>query len=75
MTASDDEQSSFFRHGRFFWVEDDDEYSAGWYTETREGVRGPFPSRHLAEVDLLDLITRRPRRRVRTWSGERRVQK
>lgn len=43
--------------------------ASGWYVETREGLRGPFPTREDAEAELQWVIQSHPRRRVNNWHG------
>lgn len=41
----------------------DDRVAAQWYYRAREGVFGPFESRHAAEGDLAQLIFHHPNKR------------
>lgn len=41
-----------FRSGRLFRTD------AGWYVDTREGLRGPFPVKELAIQDKNNLVGR-----------------
>lgn len=53
---------------RFFRVEARDAgLAAGWYAETREGLRGPFRTDFEAQSYLRQHIAARPRKRVRNW--------
>lgn len=61
---------SRFGSQRFFHVGGGAELAAGWYVETREGVKGPFPSRFQAELFLADLRTQNPRKRISNWHGD-----
>ncbi|MEX0732425.1 MAG: hypothetical protein WED00_13245 [Aquisalimonadaceae bacterium] len=61
---------SRFGSQRFFHVGGGTDMAAGWYMETREGVKGPFPSRFQAELFLADLRAENPRKRISNWHGD-----
>jgi len=63
-------QRSVFNHDRFFVVKSKEPIFSGWYCETREGIRGPFPARHIAEIDLARLIRVAALRRRRALAGD-----
>lgn len=41
-----------FGSGRYFWANGGRGMGTGWYYEMREGIRGPFASRTLAEASF-----------------------
>ncbi len=70
MTSMHNGKRSQFIHDRFFHIGAGQGVASGWYVETREGVRGPFPSRDDAELELHWIIQSHPRKRVSNWHGE-----
>jgi hypothetical protein len=42
----------FLEHDRFFFLSGEGDKTQGWYTETREGVLGPYKSHYHAEKCL-----------------------
>lgn len=48
-----------FGSGRFFWVQTHHGARSGWYYETRDGARGPFSSRQMAEESFSGHVQQR----------------
>jgi hypothetical protein len=53
----------YLEHDRFFYSHSNELNIGGWYTETREGIRGPFKEKGSAKKILMKLINSRPSRR------------